>query len=173
MGARFRVGNGKSIKIWQHHWLPIKHPPLVSSPIIESMENATVDYLIDDNTGKWNAEMLEDGQCNCKSGYKFLKDLEVNPKVWCIWNQRNKLRINHACCLTKDLQQNAEDSWNEIRRCNLKRDRISSKPQINWTTPSPNTYKINYDGAISNADNKFGIGVVVRDCQGEVIASLV
>ena len=59
MGARFRVGNGKNIKIWQHHWLPIKHPPLVSSPIIESMEDATVDCLIDNNTGKWDAEMLK------------------------------------------------------------------------------------------------------------------
>ena len=53
------MGNGKSIKIGQHHWLPIKHPPLVSAPIIESMENATVDCLIDNNTGKWNAKMLE------------------------------------------------------------------------------------------------------------------
>ena len=34
-------------------------------------------------------------------------------------------------------------------------------------------YKINYDGALSNADNKSGIGVVVRDCHGDVIASLV
>ena len=49
MGSRFRVGNGKNIKIWQHHWLPIKHPPLVTSPIIESMEDATVDCLIDEN----------------------------------------------------------------------------------------------------------------------------
>ena len=59
MGARFRVGNGRSIKIRQHHWLPIKHPPLISSPIIESMENATVDCLIDSNTGNWDAEMLK------------------------------------------------------------------------------------------------------------------
>ena len=59
MGARFRVGNGKNIKIWQHHWLPIKHPPLVSSPIIESMEDATVDCLIDNNTGKWDDEMIK------------------------------------------------------------------------------------------------------------------
>ena len=58
MGARFRVGNGKSIKIWQHHWLPIKHPPLISSPIIESMEDATVNCSIDNNTGKWDVEML-------------------------------------------------------------------------------------------------------------------
>ena len=59
MGARFRVGNGKNIKIWQHHWLPIKHPPLVTSPIIESMEDATVDCLIDETTENWDAEMLE------------------------------------------------------------------------------------------------------------------
>ena len=59
MGSRFRVGNGKSIIIWQHYWLPIKHPPLVTSPIIESMENTTMDYLIDENTGKWDVEMFE------------------------------------------------------------------------------------------------------------------
>ena len=112
MRSRFRVGNGKSIKIWQHHWLPIKHPPLVTSPIIESMENATMDCLIDENIGKWDAEMLEgilipaeaelakkiplprsqtedvlywpftaNGQYNCKSGYKFLKDLEMDSDV--------------------------------------------------------------------------------------------
>ena len=59
MGARFRVGNGKNIKIWQHHWLPIKHPPLVTSPIIKSMEDTTVDCLIDETTGNWDAEMLK------------------------------------------------------------------------------------------------------------------
>ena len=27
MGVRWRVGNKESIKIWQHNWLPRKHPP--------------------------------------------------------------------------------------------------------------------------------------------------
>ena len=106
MGSRFRVGNGKNIKIWQLHWLPIKHPPLVTSPIIESMEDANC--LIDETIGNWDAEMLEgvlipaeaelakkiplarsqtedslfwpftaDGQYNCKSVYRFLKELET------------------------------------------------------------------------------------------------
>ncbi|XP_075645493.1 uncharacterized protein LOC142616549 [Castanea sativa] len=319
MGARFRVGNEKSIKIWQHHWLPIKHPPLISSPIIESMEDATVDCLIDNNMGKWDAEMLigvlipaeaelargkplprcqiEDvlywpftanGQYNCKSGCKFLKDLEEksedgthskvdkkfwksiwslevpkkyknllwhacrnslptkqnlvrrtiiqNPscdrcslqaedtlhalwsctslnevwegdrwnfrarihfadfkelcswilengkqldlfaiQVWSIWNQRNKLRLNHSCHLTKELRKMAEESWNEIRRSNLRQNRFSSSSmhQNLWTAPAPDSYKINYDGALSIADNKFGIGIVVRSCHREVIASLI
>ena len=137
MGSRFRVGNGKNIKIWQHHWLPIKHPPLVTSPIIESMEDATVDCLIDESTGKWDAEMLDgvlipaevelakkiplarsqtedsliwpftaNGQYNCKSGYRFLKDLEIgaeggtqpdlDKKIWkSIWSLEipNKYKI--------------------------------------------------------------------------------
>ena len=47
-GLKFRVSNVKNI--WLHHWLPIKHPTLVVSPIIESMEDATVDCLIDENS---------------------------------------------------------------------------------------------------------------------------
>ena len=39
-GVRWRVGNGESIKIWQHNWLPRKHPPQVTSFPIASMETA-------------------------------------------------------------------------------------------------------------------------------------
>ena len=108
MGSSFRVGNGKNIKIWQHHWLPIKLPTLVTCLIIESMEDAMVDCLIYENIGQWNVAMLDgilipseaklamkiplaqsqnddslfwpfsvNGLYNCKSGYKFLKELEV------------------------------------------------------------------------------------------------
>jgi len=34
-GARWRVGNGKSIQIWSHRWLPVKHPPMISSPVVD------------------------------------------------------------------------------------------------------------------------------------------
>ena len=92
------------------------------------MEDATVDCLIDENTGKWDAGMLEgilvpteatitkkiplarnptedslfwpltaNGQYNCKSRYRFLKDLEAESEedtkpdldrnFWkCIWS---------------------------------------------------------------------------------------
>ena len=35
------------MKIWQHHWLPIKHPPMIQSSMIDSMEEAIVYFLID------------------------------------------------------------------------------------------------------------------------------
>ena len=62
-GRRFggwRVGNGKSIKIWQHHWLPQKHLTKVLSLMVETMEKATVDCLIDEGTRTWNVEMVDE-----------------------------------------------------------------------------------------------------------------
>ena len=96
-------------------------------------------------------------------------------QVWSIWNQCNKLRLNQSCCLTKDLQKMAVESGNEIRRSNLRLNRFKSSPTHHtvWTAPAPDSYKINYDGALSSADNKSGIGIVVQDCHWEVIASLI
>ena len=57
-GAYWRVGVGRAIKIWQHRWLPIKHPPKIISPILESMEEAIVDCLINPKT-RTNHEMID------------------------------------------------------------------------------------------------------------------
>ena len=58
-GAKWHVGNGESIKIEQHSWLPKKHPPQVMSYPISSMENAKVAVLIDKSTRQWNEELID------------------------------------------------------------------------------------------------------------------
>ena len=58
-GACWWIGDGKSIKIWQHHWLPIKHPTKIISPVLELIEEATVDCLINSNTRTLNTEMVD------------------------------------------------------------------------------------------------------------------
>ena len=58
-GARWRVENSEKIRIWQHHWLPRKHPPQVISNPIESFENLTVDLLIDPNSRQWIMEVVD------------------------------------------------------------------------------------------------------------------
>lgn len=51
--ARWRVGNGKSIQIWSHKWLPVKHPPMISSPAVdvlldtETQDNRTMTCWMD------------------------------------------------------------------------------------------------------------------------------
>ena len=57
--SRWHVENGEKIKIWQHHWLPRKHPPQVTSYPLESLENTTVATLIDSTTRCWNEELID------------------------------------------------------------------------------------------------------------------
>lgn len=57
-GLRWQVGDGRKIKIWQHHWLQIKHPTTLTSPIIETMDEAIVDILIDPHTRLWDESMV-------------------------------------------------------------------------------------------------------------------
>ena len=58
-GSRWRIGNGNSVKIWQHHWLPRKHPSKVSSPIVTSMEENTVASLIDPELRQWDHGLID------------------------------------------------------------------------------------------------------------------
>lgn len=47
------------LKIWQHSWLPIKHPPLIQSPIIESLEEPKVDFLIETENRRRNDSVID------------------------------------------------------------------------------------------------------------------
>ena len=58
-GSRWRVGDGKSINIWQHRWIPRKNSSLVASYPIESMENCSVAVLIEENERRWNEELID------------------------------------------------------------------------------------------------------------------
>ena len=58
-GSRWRVGNGEKINIWQHRWLPIKHPPHQSICPIKDFEHSLVSSLIDPFTRQWQTELVD------------------------------------------------------------------------------------------------------------------
>ena len=47
-----------------------------------------------------------------------------------------------------------------------------SKASIKWRPPLGELYKTNYDGTVFSESGEAGIGVVVQDAKGEVIAAL-
>ena len=57
-GARWRVGTGDTIKIWDYPWLPSLEHPRILSPIIDGLQEATVDCLINPITRSWDREIL-------------------------------------------------------------------------------------------------------------------
>lgn len=90
------------MQIWQHSWLPIKHPTRVLSPILEGWEEAIVEVLINVVDGLFVPEeatlikkiplsrhptedklfwpCTQNGQYSCKSEYRFLKH-KANKEV--------------------------------------------------------------------------------------------
>ena len=50
-GARWSIGSGENINIWQHRWLPRKHPPKFPIYPIDDFASSTIDYLIDQIVG--------------------------------------------------------------------------------------------------------------------------
>jgi ribonuclease HI len=44
--------------------------------------------------------------------------------------------------------------------------------RVTWSPPQPGRYKVNYDAAFFGDSNEVGIGVIIRNHNGEVMASL-
>nr|KYP45089.1 Putative ribonuclease H protein At1g65750 family [Cajanus cajan] len=57
-GLRWRIGNGRSLKVWHDPWLRNPTNSYVTTPILEGHENLIVAELIDMNEGKWNQDLL-------------------------------------------------------------------------------------------------------------------
>jgi hypothetical protein len=58
-GLLWRVGNGRSIKIWGEKWLPTPSTYYVQSIPRNMNENCTVAELIDHDLRKWNVDHVQ------------------------------------------------------------------------------------------------------------------
>ena len=57
-GAKWRVGNGESIKLWRDKWLPFLQSPSLQCPLTAKLQNAKVSFLINPSTRQWNTQLL-------------------------------------------------------------------------------------------------------------------
>ena len=57
-GARWRVGSGDAISVWNDAWLPSNSHPRVESQMIPGFEEMKVSAIIDPITKKWDSYLL-------------------------------------------------------------------------------------------------------------------
>jgi ribonuclease HI len=92
---------------------------------------------------------------------------------WLIWHKRNQ---SWLCLPSADYNQlwpHANAYLEEFLEATQSEKPVkSTSPLVSWNPPVHNSFKVNFDGALFKDANEGGIGVVIRDCSGMVIATL-
>ena len=81
--------------------------------------------------------------------------------VLALWKRRNNLRLGKACGTLGQLFSQAKDKLREFSLHNTTTTSTTRRTQAQWTPPDNEHYKINFDGALFQANNCVGIGVVI------------
>ncbi|XP_050266844.1 uncharacterized protein LOC126710411 [Quercus robur] len=92
--------------------------------------------------------------------------------AWFVWNRRNKIRLKEPS-LDKSIIFSAAAQY--LSTFQLKFPMKVAKPPaiaMKWSPPLGEGYKTNYDGAVFEESGEAGIGVVVRNATGKVLAAL-
>ncbi|KAL0014778.1 hypothetical protein SO802_001847 [Lithocarpus litseifolius] len=91
-----------------------------------------------------------------------------------IWKQRNTVRHGGLSRNGLAIVRSSLRIWDEFQVANEKPQttRESITMEIKWCPPQLGSYKVNVDGAVFTKQKQVGIGVVIRDSAGEVIAAL-
>ncbi|XP_050280472.1 uncharacterized protein LOC126721479 [Quercus robur] len=93
--------------------------------------------------------------------------------AWCIWVRRNKLREKLPVWAVGETARRAWELLQEYWDVQDNPSRTSvQRPRQKWSPPELGVYKLNFDGAIFESSARAGLGVVVRDAEGMIIAAL-
>ena len=103
------------------------------------------------------------------------KNLELMTMVmWTIWYRCNQLRVSSNDFPKSQVLQQATQALATFQQSQQSLSQPSTTlrphPCAQWSLPPPNCLKLNFHGAIFPKLGKVGLGVVVHDSQGHVIA---
>ena len=108
-----------------------------------------------------------------KRAFSEKRDAELLAfTAWAIWNRRNQLRFNEAPCPLNQILLLSRDRKKEFQRIHTATVTPQHRNHTRWKPPEQGLYKINYDGAVFTQQNRAGLGVVIRDSEGAVMASM-
>ncbi|XP_075662751.1 uncharacterized protein LOC142632211 [Castanea sativa] len=224
-GARWRVGSGESISVWNDAWLLSLDHPKILSQVVPGFEDAKVSNLINPISRRWEVDLIrglfppEEAEVilsiplsnlpmkdKCPKiaevwddiqGFEFrqllnfqsfkdlvafvhtkVKNLELMAMVmWTVWHRRNQIKVSSQDFPASQVLPQAKQALTDFKHLNASlppQQDASGNPlaRTHWSPPPRDCFKVNFDGASFSDLGKAGLGVVIRDCNGRVVASL-
>ena len=93
---------------------------------------------------------------------------------WGLWKNRNEVRNGGQVRTGSAIVGSSLRLLDEFQEVNVKQIKTGAHRSevVKWRPPQLGMYKVNTDGTVFTKHKSVGIGVVVRDSNGEVIAAL-
>ena len=91
---------------------------------------------------------------------------------WALWNRRNNLSRGKPSILLEQLLDRAREITLGCLPGSTSASTTLKQAAASWTPPTLHGYKINFDGAIFEQENRASLGVVIQNHDGMVTASL-
>ena len=107
--------------------------------------------------------------------YAFEEKMDVTLLAftnWSVWNRRNQLHFKENVCPLNQILPLAKERKREFQCLQPTTLRMQHQKHTRWKPPERDYYKVNYDGATFKQQGKAGLGVVIRNSNGEVMASM-
>jgi hypothetical protein len=107
VGARWSVGNGAKIRIWQDRWIPNQSDFKVWSPVNILSEDALVETLIDSDTKQWKRDLIH--SCFNQTEAKQILSIPLSHRIpvdklmW-HWEKDGDYSVRSAHHLLQDLK---------------------------------------------------------------------
>ena len=92
--------------------------------------------------------------------------------LWTLWNRRNNLCLGKLALSLGQVVDFAQDRILEKASCNVKFQQPRPHQVAAWQAPVQQAYKINFDGTLFTEQGLAGLGVMIRNCHGLIMASL-
>ena len=92
--------------------------------------------------------------------------------LWNLWKRRNNLRLGKPTIPLNKVLEHSREQRIESHSSPLTLTTLRSKQLARWTLPLDHWYKFNFDGATFVDKDTVGIGIVVCNSDGLLMASL-
>ena len=92
--------------------------------------------------------------------------------AWSIWNRRNQVHFNEVVCPLQRIDQLSKERRVEFQNLHTVSPKQKHEMHTKWESPDLGVFKVNYDGAMFAETGRAGLGMVIRNSDGAVMASL-
>ncbi|XP_075636752.1 uncharacterized protein LOC142608991 [Castanea sativa] len=108
-----------------------------------------------------------------KRGFAKRKDVALLAFTgWAVWNGQNQIFLKEATCPLNQIHALSKDRKYEFQLLHPVVGTPQHRNHTGWKPPDQGLYKVNYDVAIFPQQEKSGVGVVIRNEEGAVMASM-